>query len=65
MALHRRHPCEGRTDQLDAEMAAPAGGTGVAGMQVTLVLDLQMLRHKGPLQDVANALDSRHGSART
>jgi hypothetical protein len=56
VARDRRESTERLGHDGDAEMAVPAGRSGVAGVQVTLILDGQEHRRKTAFQTLAQTL---------
>ena len=65
MPLERLHSGEARADDVDAEMTAAGRCAGMARVEMALILDLQLLGLERLFERGANALDARHGSART
>lgn len=65
MPLERLHSVEACADDLDPEMTATGRRAGMSRVEMALILDLQLLRLEGLFERGANALDARHGSART
>src|SRR5450755_211425 len=65
VAGHRRHAPECLSDDMHAKMTKAARSTRMAGVQVALVLDDELLRREALRQDLAQArgpLAAVHGS---
>ena len=64
MPCQWRHAIECRADDSHLEVPAAITGTGMAGMTVAVVADIQFVWREGVLQQVANPLHAfgGHGS---
>ena len=48
-------------DDVHGEVATPGGRSGMAGVQMAVILDIDVLRLEGLLQGAANPVDAIHG----